>query len=302
MRSTRLSTILWLLLTGIVYAGAGEPPLKVNARPGWHQAESDRVYTSSDLYGYIDGGAEVFLELGFERLLVRKFARGDDVVAVEVYTMKDTAAAMGAYFMKCGREQRDPSLEGRHTLGRYQLMFQQNRYYVLVHNESGAEAVVPEMVAYGRDLLRQLPPDAAVPALTSLPWAGRVSGSLRVIRGPFTLQAVYTLGPDDILQLGVSLTAVAADYRDAEGRVHTLIRATYPSAEAARAAFVHLRRNLDPELRVLSETKSRFTFLDWSDRFGQATLDGVRLDIRVNLADSPDKPQGVPSKSAKDMG
>jgi hypothetical protein len=283
-----VSFIALCLLTGALAAGAGDALVTVEARPGWERAEKDRLYTSSDLYGYINGGAEVFLELGFECLRVRKFARGEDVVAVEVYLMTDTAAALGAYLMKCGQERRDPALDCRHTLGRYQLMLQRNRYYVLVHNESGAEAVVPEMVAYGRALLGRLPPDDAVPALDALPREGRESGSARVIRGPFTLQAVYTLGPDDILRLGGNLTAVAADYRDGEGRIHTLIRTSYPSAEAARAAFLHLRRHLDPEMVVLLEKESLFTFRDYAGRYGQAVREGTRLDVRVNLTAPPD--------------
>ncbi len=36
------------------------------AAPGWTRAGTQRVYGPGELYNYIDGGAELFLEFGFE--------------------------------------------------------------------------------------------------------------------------------------------------------------------------------------------------------------------------------------------
>jgi len=278
---------LWLGVTATVAGPAADSVPEPAAPPGWRHLTPDRIYTSSDLYGYINGGAEIFLELGFRQLRVRKFARGDDVLAVEIYQMRDTAAARGAYLMKCGRERRDPSLDGRHTLGRYQLMMQQNCYFILVHNESGAEGVIPEMMACGRSLQRQLPPDADVAVLETMPRPERVAGSLRVIRGPFTLQAVYTLGSGDILQLGGELTAVAADYQSPAGETFTLIRTEYPAVDRARAAFRHVRAGLDPEYSVVRDGENHFVFKDYAGRYGLVAREGARLDVTVNLPVAP---------------
>ncbi|MBN2430291.1 MAG: hypothetical protein JXQ27_02395 [Acidobacteria bacterium] len=287
-----MSVAVWVLglWLGVAVGGSGpakEPLPEVAAPPGWEHTAPDRLYTASDLYGYINGGAEVFLELGFRQLKVRKFARGEDVLAVEIYRMRDTAAALGTYLMKCGRERRDPSLAGRHTVGRYQLMMQQNRYFVLIHNESGVEAVITDMIACGRAVLRRLPPDEDVPALKNMPQPNRVDGSLRLIRGPFTLQAVYTLGSGDILQLGGQVTAVAADYAVAADETHTLIRTEYPSVARARAAFRQVRSGLDPELTVRRDGADRFFFQDYAGRYGLVVRDGARLDVTVNLAVPP---------------
>ena len=35
-----------------------------------------KVFTSADLYGHINGGAEAFLEIGFEQLTVQKYKTG----------------------------------------------------------------------------------------------------------------------------------------------------------------------------------------------------------------------------------
>src|SRR5512146_1704116 len=67
---------------------------------GWKKAEAPKRFTQADLYGYIDGGAELFLEYGFEQLTVQKYRNGADEFTVEAYRMTDPAAATGIYLMK----------------------------------------------------------------------------------------------------------------------------------------------------------------------------------------------------------
>ena len=43
-------------------------------------------------------------------------------------------------------------------------------------------------------------------------------GSGLLLRGPYSLQAVYTLGDDDVLLLAGRIFAAAAAYRDESGR------------------------------------------------------------------------------------
>ena len=40
-------------------------PLKINQ---WERAVPDRIYEGEELYDYIDGGAELFLSFGFNRV------------------------------------------------------------------------------------------------------------------------------------------------------------------------------------------------------------------------------------------
>ena len=44
---------------------------------GFRRAEAPKVFAGAELYGHIDGGAEIFLELGFDALTLARFRRGD---------------------------------------------------------------------------------------------------------------------------------------------------------------------------------------------------------------------------------
>ena len=253
---------------------------------GWKKAETLRVFTQADLYGYIDGGAEFFLELGFDQLTLQKYRNGSNEFAVEVYRMADPAAATGTYLMKRGKENRDAAFSARHTINRHQLMFVRDRYYVTINNLSGADQMQSALVAFGRAVAAKLPADRIPPELTALPAPGLVAGSERLVRGPFGLQSLYTLGDGDILLLGGKTAAVAADYNDAAGG-RTLVLITYPDAASAGKAFANLRQNLDKYLKPITTTPAKLVFKDYENKFGVVTVGGRRLELTLHLSKPP---------------
>jgi hypothetical protein len=238
------------------------------------------------LYGYINGGAELFLELGFQQLTIQKYKDGANELGVEVYRMTDATAARAVYVSRRGKETPDPGLKARHTVSRHQLQVQRGQYYVIVNNVSGGTAVTPVLVKAAAAVVAAIPADGPIPALALLPQAGLVPGSERIVRGPFTLQAVFTLGDGDILSLGGTLTAVAGDYKDASGTT-TAIVVEYPTPAAAAAAFAYLAGHLDTYLKPTAKTAARLVFQDFDKKFGVATVAGRRLEVRVHLVKPP---------------
>jgi hypothetical protein len=268
--------------------GPGDGLTPDGALGSWKRTGEQQVFDGATLYGHINGGAEVFLELGFDRLEVQSFVSDAGEVAVEVYHMADPAAALGIYLMKCGEESPDPSLAPRHTVGPYQLQLVHGATYLVVNTIDGDGVDARTLIDLAAELVGRMPPAApAAGVLAPLPTEGRVAGSERIIRGPFTLEAVYTLGEGDVLQLDSAVTAVAADYTNEEHGQLTLIVAPYPDEAAAAAAFANLVENLDPYLERLEGDATHLVFEDYSDRYGHAELDGPTIRIRVNLDRRP---------------
>jgi hypothetical protein len=253
---------------------------------GCTRAGAPEVYPGAELYGLIDGGAELFLELGFERATVQAYAFAGQEISLEVYRMKDPAAALGVYLAKCGRETSDPALAVRHTVGRVQLQAVKGDVYLAATGARAAAGLREALVALAAAATSGVAPAAADP-LAGLPREGLVPGSERVVRGQFTLQAMVTLGEGDILQLAANgVTALAGEYTDGGGR-HVHIQADYPSAEAAGRAFASVRDGLDPYLTPVSRTDARLVFRDGAGRFGAVTLAGARLEVLANLPAPP---------------
>lgn len=257
-----------------------------DAVPGWKRAEPARVYSGPELYELIDGGAEIFFEHGFERVTVQRYALGPDEIGIDLYAMRDAAAALGIYLARCGDETPAPGLDLRHTAGRHELLAVQGAYYVVVEDLSGRAERAADLVAFARALAPRLPAAEPVAALAALPKDGRLPGSERLIRGPLALESLIQLGDGDILQLVGRVTAAAATYQGPAGRF-TLVVVPYPDAATARRAFAHVLAHLDPEIRPLSRTDSRLVFRDYSGDHGEALLDGARIELSLGLAGRP---------------
>jgi hypothetical protein len=270
----------------IVAAAPDEALLPPDGFNGWKRSGPPRVFTQADLYGYIDGGAELFLELGFDQLTLQKYKSGANEVGVEIYRMADPAAATGIYLAKSGRETPDAGLRERHTAGRHQLMMLRNRYFVIVNNIGGNRAVAPELVKFGGQVAAKAPPNQPVPALALLPPSGLDKSSVRLARGTYGLQAVYTLGEGDILQQGGKVVAAIGNYKDATG-TYTMIAVEYLDAAAAKKAFAYVQAHLDEYLKPTSKTETRLVFQDYAKKYGVVALNGRRLEIKVKLGAPP---------------
>jgi hypothetical protein len=259
-----------------------------DAVAGWQRQERLRRFTAADLYGHINGGAELFLELGFEELLVQRYINGEQEITLELYRMESPLAALAIYLFKCGQETSWPEIEARNSSGRFQSTLVRGDCFVMVNSFSGDRALRPAMTGLAGALLESIPVEDAGDPFAALPAAGRLAGSERLIRGEYSLQSLYTLGPGDVLQLGGKLFGMAADYLAGEGgHPETRIRVAYPGEKEASAAFAHLVALLDPALEPLEQGANRLVFRDFSGRFGVMERDGPVIEVLVHLAARP---------------
>lgn len=268
--------------------GAGTTQLLHAPLGEWTTQRAVRLFRGAELFGHIDGGAEIFLELGFVEAAVAQLHRGGARIDVELYRMSDAAAALGIYLARCGAETPDRRLTARHTVGQHQLQLLHGSFYLGMDTPEATTVTPAELVDLAATLVGRLPEEPVPDVLAGLPQEGRVAGSERVIRGPVGLSALFTLGEGDIMSLGSEVTAVAATYlATSTAPAHTLIVATYPDAAAAAAALAHIRANLDQESTVLAVEATYLIFRDYSHRFGMVSRRDARLEVRCNLAERP---------------
>ncbi len=76
--------------------------------------------------------------------------------------------------------------------------------------------------------------------LAFLPEEGLIRGSEKIIRGPFALQAIFTFGQGDILNLGGKIFGAVADYQNSQNDTYTCILIPYPDKETARETYKQL--------------------------------------------------------------
>lgn len=104
------------------------------------QSAQNRTFTETSLYGYIDGGAELYLEYGFDTLLVTEMVIDGSDIKSEIYRMKDPEAAFGIFSVSRFRCNGGEKLTEHLCRSAYQIQFCKGPYYVSIINDTGSEA------------------------------------------------------------------------------------------------------------------------------------------------------------------
>lgn len=282
------AAVLLLAASARSPAGGGGKSGGATASPeGWTREEGARRFVGRDLYGHIDGGAELFYEFGFRDLRVERFRRGEAELVVETYRMEGPEAALGIYLGACGGGAPLGPFAERSTGGKYQIAALQGDLFVQVNNHSGDESLLPAMTALAESAVEGTPAGNAGSLLDALPAGNRVPGSERLVRGPYSLQAIYTLGEGDILRLAGKVFGVAADYLGGPDSAWTLVRIEYPAAAEALGAFEGLSRDLDPYLEPIRVDPDRLLFRDYRGEYGEAHVADRTLEIALRLGEPP---------------
>ena len=254
--------------------------------PGWQKKGPMREFSRSGLYGHINGGSELFLEFGFEILQLQKYHNGTDEISIETYRMDSAEAALGIYLMKCGNETPVREITGRNTGDDYQLTILKGNYFLKVDNFSGKSSLRPVMLQIAKETLKKIPRLEPEDLFSLLPRENRVQGSELLIRGYYSLQAIYTLGEGDILLLKNKIFGVSAQYKSpGKNFRYNRIIVRYPDRDYARKTFSHLLQNLDSYITVLENQDDRLLFKDFKGKLGKISLKENVLHITFNLPD-----------------
>jgi hypothetical protein len=251
--------------------------------PGWRKAEASRNYESKNLYGYIDGGAELFLEFGFNELVSQRYHCGEEELSLDLYEMASADAALAAYLAKKGEEQPITAVPCRNTGGTWQITALKGRCFIQVTNLSGEEKILPVMIELMQTLLAHIPEEAARDWLNGLP-GNRIPGSELLVAGPYSMQMFYTLAEGDVLQLGGKVMGIGVDLLDANQRKQTFLRIAYPDSAAARSAFENVKSNLDEYLTQIEAGSDTLTFQDYKGEFGRVLRSRSFIEMELHLS------------------
>ena len=198
----------------------------------WAAVGDADFFRGDELFLYINGGADIYLEYGFQDVALRDYRRGEDIISVEVYST--AADAYGLYSFMRGDGAGALDLGDGGALAQYYLVFWSGRHYVAVTAQSEFEGCREALVGLGRALAERLLAGGTVPPLmAALPAGQRRPGSEKHLVGPIALHNVSILAAR--LFSGWSECATAR-YIFPDGSEGALLLLRWPDAEAATAA------------------------------------------------------------------
>ena len=280
----RCIVFLLLINSAQLYADVNIPAKDFGQ--GWKASGKVRQFSGDNLYGYINGGAELFKEYGFKSLYIQTYAKNKTELGLEVYEMTSPEAALGIYLAKRGVSNSHPDISSLNSWNNYQFTIVKNRFYVIIRNFEGDSSFVSDMIDLAELVLEDVQ-ETETNILHVLPKENRIQGSEYIFRGPFALQPVYTFGEGDILQLKGDVFGVLADYRIDKDTSYTFMTVDYSDKNRASLAFENLGKNLDATNEVLVSTNNLIVFKDFMGHYSSINLTDEIISCKIKLVELP---------------
>ena len=135
-----LSLLLLLFsLSGTAQVPEGFPVPGKNDLPG-AKFQAPRYFTSESLFGYMNGGAELYREYGIKDAVITEFDIDDRHYKCEVFRMNGAEEAFGIYSVSKYKCLSSPGFSQYTCLNRYQVQVCKGPYYISIINRSGTRA------------------------------------------------------------------------------------------------------------------------------------------------------------------
>ena len=238
---------------------------------GWKKAEPPETYDKSNLFDYIDGGAELYISYNFRKLLaVRYKGAGEEEIVIDIFDMGNSFNAFGLFSHGREREDRLAGQGSEYSAGL--LTFWKDRYYVSILAYPETEGKKEIVIGLGRMLADAVPEEGAVPPVIGLlPQRNLIPESVRYFHHYIWLNSHFFIANENILLIDDETQAVLAKYKTDGKPVHLLI-ALYPDAAKAKKAEQSFLRNYLTDAR---EGMARMPDGLWTG----CRVDGNRLSI-----------------------
>ena len=100
--------------------------------PGWQAVSSPQFFEPQNLWEYINGQAEMYIDYGFQLVLTVEYRSMDGVssMAIEIFQMKNPKHAFGIYAAERSTDDRLINVGTQGYLGENVLNFWKGHYYV----------------------------------------------------------------------------------------------------------------------------------------------------------------------------
>lgn len=152
------------------------------------QLKRERVFTGDGLYGFMNGGADLFLEYGVKSLINRDLSYKNEDFTIDIYEMPTPEDAFGIYSMHIFRCQQADTLDMIDCFSPYQMLAVIENLYISIVYPSGsshAQSIATELIPMYISADKSIVPDFPAAFLPKLP----LSGNIKYLRGPLSVSS-----------------------------------------------------------------------------------------------------------------
>ena len=192
LKIERLVLVLVLVFLPLLGISQNKSPLIEKEDIPEYKVVSENEYTGKSLWGYINGGADLYFEYGFNKLFVHEIEKNDLLVKVNIYEMADAGAAFGIFSVNVHKCNTRNVVIKYDCQGPYQYQAFKSKYYISIINEKGDSTAENASEDIAEILIKKIDDkDLVYPGLFLLdPFIGSID-KLKFMKGRLGLQNGY---------------------------------------------------------------------------------------------------------------
>jgi hypothetical protein len=180
-------TILWIAVFQFrAIAFSPETNVSFPELKGYKIVQEYPVYVPDDLWDYINGGADAYLNYGFTDLHIAEYVKGETSIKVEVYHHKDNVYAFGMYALERGPDYHYIKLGVQAYAENSLVNFVKGPWYVKVSTYNEDEETGKILLKLAESLEKNLKGSDKLPDIfTCFPEDGKILNSESFIASSF---------------------------------------------------------------------------------------------------------------------
>jgi hypothetical protein len=212
----------------------------------WQRTGQEQRFSQTDLYAYINGGAELYLSYGFQNLVNQVYTcSGQPDIIIDIFDMGSAANAFGVFTHS--REEIETAFGQGSQYTEGLLLFWKDRYYVSILASPETPQVKESMLSAAKYIDKAITAIGELPQLISvLPDENLIKESVRFFRHHFWLNAHYFIAEENILLIDQNSQVILAKYRSADKKP-VVVLVQYESKSKADRAKRHFLEHYLPE-------------------------------------------------------
>jgi hypothetical protein len=186
--SSGLILVLFFASLSLAQDAKDFPSITVEDIPGGI-IKQESIFDGNSLWGHIDGGADVYLEYGFDKLLFQDISWKGYSFRVEFYKMIDTESAYGIMSISTFKCSERDTITRWICISPFQVQAAVGKYYISIANDKGNKeveqltvALFEKILSKQKEILFELPKNFA----NELIFKNR--GKVKYIKGDLGLQ------------------------------------------------------------------------------------------------------------------
>jgi hypothetical protein len=255
----------------------------------WKKVDKPFIYVGENLYDFINGGAEIFLEYGFQKVISQEYQNGDFTIVTNIYQMANEISAFGIFSNNRSAKFENMKIGDGGFKTDYSVNSWQADFFIVIESFQKDPLVSEALVRFAESISKKINQKTEKLAILSvLPERGLVQKSIKLVKGILGINNTYYFSEKDIFQLRNENFGLFADY-SINGQDIRLFIVSYESASDAQAAFSRIREffNSNEDYKVL---KSEQDILFWKRKdiyfalINKGSLVGLALEGKDKLS------------------